>query len=165
MFFQMKLYYPPESYKPIKLCQRHDFLGRFSRQKIGVFHFMWRPFLLFTLAICDLFTPNFRLCWSLLDLYVQKKKEKSPWLKVKKKTGPKKKKKKVFDDEWRKTLADSYIPDCSFGSIDADVATVKATAVFPFFELFLLPGILETNPRNSNRTSCGHACNYFPARC
>lgn len=107
----MKLYYPPESYKPIKMCQRHDFLGRFSRQKIGVFHFMWRPFLLFTLAICDLFTPSFRLCWSLLDLYVQKKKEKSPWLKVKKKTGPKKKKKKVFDDEWRKTLADSYIPD------------------------------------------------------
>ena len=32
-----------------------------------------------------------------------KKKEKSPWLKVKKKTGPKKKK-KVFDDEWRKKL-------------------------------------------------------------
>ena len=86
----MKLYYPPESYKPIKMCQRHDFLGRFSRQKMGVFHFMWRPFLLFTLAICDLFTPSFRLCWSLLDLYVQKKKEKSPWLKVKKKTGPKK---------------------------------------------------------------------------
>ena len=93
------------------MCQRHDFLGRFSRQKIGVFHFMWRPFLLFTLAICDLFTPSFCLCWSLLDLYVQKKKEKSPWLKVKKKTGPKKKKKKVFDDKWRKTLADSYIPD------------------------------------------------------
>ena len=108
----MKLYYPPECHKPIKMCQCHDFLRRFSRQKIGVFHFMWRPFLLFTLAICDLFTPSFRLCWSLLDLYVQKKKEKSPWLKVEKKTGPKeKKKKKVFDDEWRKTLADSYIPD------------------------------------------------------
>ena len=63
---------------------------------------MWRPFLLFTHATCDL------LCWSLLHLYVQKKKEKSPWLKVKKKTSPKKEKKKVFDDEWQKTLADSF---------------------------------------------------------
>ena len=53
----------------------------FRGKRFGVFHFMWRPFLLFTLAICDLFTPSFRLCWSLLHLYVQKKKEKSPWLK------------------------------------------------------------------------------------
>ena len=51
----------------------------FRGKRFGVFHFMWRPFLLFTLAICDLFTPSFRLCWSLLHLYVQKKKEKSPW--------------------------------------------------------------------------------------
>ena len=59
----------------------------FRCKRFGVFHFMWRPLLLFTLAICDLFTPSFRLCWSLLHLYVQKKKENSPWLKVKKKTG------------------------------------------------------------------------------
>ena len=38
------------------------FRGKSSR----VFHFLWRPFLLFTLAICDLLTPSFRLCWSLL---------------------------------------------------------------------------------------------------
>ena len=37
----------------------------------------------------------------------KKKNKKSPWFKVKKKTGPKKKKKEVFEDEWRKTLADS----------------------------------------------------------
>ena len=33
------------------------------------------------------------------------KKEKIPWLKSKKKTGPKKK--KVFDEGWRKTLAET----------------------------------------------------------
>ena len=64
----------------------------FRGKRSGVFHFMRRPFLLFTLAICDL------LCWSLLHLSVCTKKRK---------TDPKKKKKKVFDDEWRKTLADS----------------------------------------------------------
>ena len=42
-------------------------------------------------------------CVGLYFTYMYKK---SPWLKVKKKTGPKKKK-KVFDGEWRKTLADS----------------------------------------------------------
>ena len=35
-------------------------------------------------------------------------KKKSPWLKTKKKTGPKKKKKKVFDEGWRKALAEPH---------------------------------------------------------
>ena len=39
---------------------------------------------------------------------------------------------------------------CSFGSIDVK-PTLKATAVFLFFEEFFLPGILQGNPRNSDR--------------
>ena len=35
------------------------------------------------------------------------KREKSPWLKSKKKTGPKKKKQRVFNEGWRKTLAET----------------------------------------------------------
>ena len=107
MFFQVKLYTRQRVISQLKCVSVMTSWDVFRGKRFRVFHFMWRPLLLFTLAICDLFTPSFRLCWSLLHLYVQKKKEKSPWLKVKKKIGPKKKKKKVFDDEWRKTLADN----------------------------------------------------------
>lgn len=47
------------------------------------------------------------MCCSLRILHGQKKKEKSLWLKAKKKTGPKTKKNKVFDEKWRKSLAET----------------------------------------------------------
>ena len=56
-------------------------------------------FLSFTFATCDLFTPSFCLC-SLCVSCMEKNK------KTKKKTGPQKKK-KVFDEGWRKTLAET----------------------------------------------------------
>ena len=56
----MKIYYPPECYKPYKTCQRQGF-------------------------------P-----WHFLSCMDKNKKEKIPWLKSQKKTGPKKK--KVFDE-------------------------------------------------------------------
>ena len=62
---------------------------------------------MFTIASCDLFTPSFRLCSFCVSCMEKHKKEKSPWLKTKKKTGPKKKKKKVFDEGWEKTLAET----------------------------------------------------------
>ena len=63
--------------------------------------------LLFTFATCDLFTPSLRLCSFCVSCMAKNKKEKSPWLKTKKKTGPKKKKKKVSDEGWRKTLPET----------------------------------------------------------
>ena len=60
-------------------------------------------FLLFTFATCDLFTPSFRLCSFCVSCMAKNKKDKSPGLKTKKKTGPKKKKKKVSDEGWEKT--------------------------------------------------------------
>ena len=73
----------------------------------GVFHFMSFLFLLFTFATCDLFTLSFRLCSFCLSRTEKNKKEKSPWLKTKKKTGPEKKGRKVFDEGWRKTLSET----------------------------------------------------------
>ena len=48
-----------------------------------------------------------RLCSFCVSCMAKYKKEKSPWLKTKKKTGPKKKKKNVSDGGWRKTLAET----------------------------------------------------------
>ena len=75
----------------------------FAVKTSGVVHFRSPLFLLFTFATCDLFTPSFRLCSFCVSSMAKYKKEKSPWLKTKKKTGPKKKKKKVSDEGWRKT--------------------------------------------------------------
>ena len=54
--------------------------------------------------LCDLFTPSFRLCSFYVSCMERNRKERSPWLKTKKKNGHKNKK-KVFDEGWRKTLA------------------------------------------------------------
>ena len=51
-----------------------------------------------TLASCDLFTPIFRLCWFCVSGMDKNKKEKSPWLKSKKKTGPREKDKGLIMD-------------------------------------------------------------------
>ena len=93
----MKFYHPPECYKPIKMYQRQGFPWCFSREKIRSrsFHVASLPHL-FTFATCDLFTPSFRLYSFFVSCMAKNKKEKSPWLKTKKKTGPKKKKKRKF---------------------------------------------------------------------
>ena len=79
----------------------------FSGKTSGVVHFMSPLFLSFTFTSCDLLTPTFRLCSFCISCMAKNKKEKSPWLKTKKKTGPKKKKKKVSDEGWRKTLTET----------------------------------------------------------
>ena len=84
-------------------ASRDVFRGKTS----GFVHFMSPLFLLFTFATCDLLTPSFRLCSFCVLCMAKYKKEKSPWLKTEKKTGPKKKKKKVSDEGWRKTLAET----------------------------------------------------------
>ena len=62
------------------------------------------PILLFTLVI--LYSHQVYPCVSFAyPVWIKNKKEKIPWLKSKKKTGPKKK--KVFDEGWRKTLAET----------------------------------------------------------
>ena len=77
----------------------------FFAVKHPVVHFMSLPFLLFKLACDFIFTPSFRLCLFCVSCMDKNKKEKVPWLKSKKKTGPKKK--KVLDEGWRKTLAET----------------------------------------------------------
>ena len=104
----MKFYHPPECYKPI-ICvsvraSRDVFRGKTSR----VDQFMWLLFLLFTFATCDLFTSSFRLCSFCVSCMEKNKKEKSPWLKNKKKTGPKKTKTKVFDEGGEKLLPKAH---------------------------------------------------------
>ena len=71
----------------------------FRGKTSGVVHFMSPLFLLFTFATCDLFTPSFRLCSFCVPCMAKYKKEKSPWLKTKKKTGPKKRKFPMKDGE------------------------------------------------------------------
>ena len=46
-------------------------------------------------------------CSFCVSCMAKNKKGKSPWLKTKKKTGPKKKKKKLSDEGWRKTLPET----------------------------------------------------------
>ena len=70
----------------------------FAAKTSGVVHSMSPLFLLFTFTICDLFTPSFRLCSFCVLCMAKNKKEKSPWLKTKKKTGSKKNRKKVSDE-------------------------------------------------------------------
>ena len=61
----------------------------FRGKTSGVVHFMSPLILLF--ATCDLFTPSFPLCSICVSCMAKYTKEKSSWLKTKKKTAPKKK--------------------------------------------------------------------------
>ena len=105
--FSSETLYPPESYKPIKMCQRHDFLGRFSRQKIQGISFHVASLAIVYACNMRFIHTKFSLVLVFTSPICKKKERKKSLVESKEKTGPKKKKKKVFDDEWRKTLADN----------------------------------------------------------
>ena len=100
--FQMKFYYPPEYDKPIKIFQPGLLVTFFAVKYRG--SFISCRFSYFCLRLHLVIMPSFRLCWFCVSCMDKNKKENSSWLKSKKKTGPKK---KVFDEGWRKALAET----------------------------------------------------------